>query len=174
MVFMDGRSRERARSDTGGAGDFVIVRECQWGGRDTIDHELLRAHYEEVAALKSAFKLNPDWNRYDQLHREGKLGFIAAYDGLAGLGMVGYLAFIVEPHMHYKDTMTAIGDVHYVLPEWRRRGVGVRLIRKAESVAKMRGAKWFVLREKIDHRHGDLYQVMGYKPIDIVHLKELK
>jgi GNAT superfamily N-acetyltransferase len=128
-----------------------------------------------VAALKSAFKLNPDWKRYDQLNREGKFGFVAAYTGPpVAEEMVGYLAFIIEPHMHYKDTTIAVGDVHYVLPEWRRRGVGFRLIQKAERVAKERGAQWFVLREKIDHRHGDLYQVMGYKPIDIVHLKELK
>lgn len=149
-----------------------MVFATPWRGEKSVDTELLDAHYREVAAYQDKFLLDPDWEKYNQLDREGKLGFVRAQ--LHPLGrMIGYMAFVVESHMHYKGTIIGIGDVHYVHPDWRRHGIALRMTMVAEREAKHRGARFFVLREKVDHPHGDLYAKMGYKPIDTVYLKEL-
>ena len=170
---MDGRPRSGAQGHSVSVGHNVIVYHQPWRGEKSIAPELLDAHYREIASFQDAFKLDPDWDKYDRLDREGKLGFLRA-DAYPLGKMIGYLAFVCEPHMHYKGTVIAVGDVHYVHPNWRRQGVARRLIYAAEQTAKRNwGAKFFVLRRKVDHPHGDLYADMGYVDIDITALKRL-
>jgi hypothetical protein len=84
---------------------------------------LLALHYEELTLNKERVKLDPMWERYAQLeasHRDALQIFTARDDG----ALVGYAAFFVQPHLHYRALFPAINDVIFVHPQ-RRNSTGL-------------------------------------------------
>jgi len=136
--------------------------------------ELLRNHWVEVAMDKESVPLDPDWERMFILESVGE--FAAAALRRNGK-LIGYNAFAIYPHVHYKSTMYAFNDVIYVDPA--ERGIaGVRLVRGVEPMLKALGVKKVIYHTKV-HVHvghndglvGDLLNCLGYKHFENLYCK---
>lgn len=138
--------------------------------KDALD--LLRLHYDEVAPYKETLALDPDMATYRQLEDVGQLIVLTAREAGA---LVGYMLMFLRPHLHYRKTLVAIDDIHFVHPAHRKGSLGLRLIQYAEGEMARRGAKIMVLRTKSDPglNHGLLFERIGYAPLDVVYSKRL-
>lgn len=120
---------------------------------------LLREHYDEIATDKHAIPLDPDKDRYLAMERDGKLVcFTARVDG----ALIGYAAFFVMQHLHYKSTKVAINDVLFVSKPWRTSRAGLVLVRESESYLRVIGVKKLVWHIKPEHDWSAILVHGGY------------
>lgn len=126
-------------------------------------------HYEELSVTKE-FALEPDYDAYRRLGEAKMLRCITCryFDEL-----IGYVVFIVSPHLHYKSCVTAIEDIYYVKKEYRKGRVGIKLFQYAEQVLKDRGVKRIVMHTKVHLDNSKLFEYLGYKMTDKVFSKML-
>lgn len=120
---------------------------------------LLQLHYEELTLNRDRVKLDPMWEKYAQLeasHRDALQIFTARDEG----ALVGYAAFFVQPHLHYRSLFPAINDVIFVHPQ-RRDSTGLRLIRHCERELKPYAQK-IVFHVKPDTPMAALMPKLGY------------
>ena len=68
--------------------------------------KLIPLHWDEVALNKDKIHLNPDWDVYESLEKDGKFKIFTARDDTK---LVGYFAVIVSTNPHYKDHISAFG-----------------------------------------------------------------
>lgn len=120
---------------------------------------LLDMHYAELTRDKDRVKLDPMWERYAQLEASGR-DALQVYTARNGETLVGYAAFFVQPHLHYRALFPAINDVVYVHPE-HRGSVGLRLIRHCERELKPFAHK-IVFHVKSDTPMAALLPRLGY------------
>lgn len=132
--------------------------------------ELLQIHYEEIAPYKHIFKLNPDLGYYRALAQSGNLCIVTARNSSV---LIGYIVMLIKQHIHYKDTLVATDDIHFIHPAYRKGSLGSRLMLAAEKEMLKRHVKIMFLRTKAASNHGVLFERLGYSPIDIVYGKEL-
>ena len=128
--------------------------------------ELLAAHWDEVACDKDEIPLAPDWPRAFHLQRAEVL-YTA---GLRKDGrLIGYNAFHVTPHIHYRHSLHAVNDVIFLDPD-ARGAAGIKLVRGVEGMLREMGVAKILYRSKvhvrIGHRRGtigDMLARMGYR-----------
>lgn len=118
--------------------------------------ELLTKHWEELALNKETIKLKTDKVKYKQLQDCGILKLIVVYKDEV---IIGYSALLIQPHLHYCDSMFAYADVIYVDPDYRNSSVGAQLLIKTEKLAKANNA------DVILH-HAKPYVPMIIKPLE--------
>lgn len=140
-------------------------------GLDFLDEleQVFPEHYEELCVTKE-FPLEPDYEAYRRIGQAGMLRTVTCRaDGV----LVGYIVFIVSPHLHYKSCATAIEDIYFVKKEYRKGRVGIRLFQYAEKVLKDRGVKRIVMHTKVHLDNSKLFEYLGYKWTDKVFSKML-
>lgn len=95
---------------------------------------LFKQHYDEVQVNK-AIKLDPDVNAYKKMNELNMIEtHTVRHDGV----LVGYSFFILSPHLHYKSSFTAVNDLLYISPEFRKGWLGYRFIKFVISQVKKR------------------------------------
>ena len=94
-------------------------------------HELLRAHWREVALYQAEVPLAPDFERYRTAEKRDALVVLAARDEGR---LIGYSVFLLHWHLHYKTCLVASNDVLFLAREHRRGSTaGLRLITASED-----------------------------------------
>jgi GNAT superfamily N-acetyltransferase len=131
--------------------------------------ELFPAHYEELCVTKD-FPLVPDYDKYKQMC---DLGMLKAVTVSAGDELIGYIIFIIQPHLHYKTCITAFEDIYYVKPEYRKGRIGIRLFQYAEKVLREAGVNRIIMHTKIHLDNSKLFEYLGYKHSDKIYTKIL-
>ena len=132
--------------------------------------DLLKLHYDEIAPHKDVFRLNPDLEHYRAQEQSGNLCIVTArFEGR----LIGYIAMHIRAHTHYKDTLVANDDLHFIHPAYRKGSLGLRLLQAAEQEMVKRKAQVMLLRTKVASNHGVLFERLGYSPLDIVYSKRL-
>jgi len=126
---------------------------------------LLVDHYEELTLNKHKVKLNPDWNRYFELERQGKLHLFTLRDQTE---LVGYSVFFLDTHIHYKDLMVATNDIIYLKKSDRLGTSGIRLIKYSEQQMKLLGADKITWHVKLSQDFRPILHRMGYMDEDII------
>jgi GNAT superfamily N-acetyltransferase len=129
-----------------------------WAVADDIE-PLLQLHYDEIALHKEAIPLDPDWNRYACLDERGELAIYTARDDG---NLVGYGVFFVHDHPHYASTLVAANDLLFLHPDYRRGGLGLRLIRYCEQQLKARGVVKLTWHIKFAHDWSAILHRQGY------------
>lgn len=119
--------------------------------------ELLRLHWKELALNQDKVFLKPDVTKYLQMQELGILHNIVAYN--TSNSVAGYSVLLLQPHMHYSDTVFANVDVVYVDPKHRNSSLGARLLIETEKLAKHCGAHVLV-------HHAKPYVPMIIKPLE--------
>jgi GNAT superfamily N-acetyltransferase len=131
--------------------------------------QLFPAHYEELCVTKE-FPVEPNYEAYRNMANAGMLRCFTCRNDA---DLIGYLIFIVSPHLHYKSCMTAIEDIYFVSKEYRKGRVGIKLFQYAEQVLKDRGVNRIVYHTKVHLDNSRLFEYLGYKMTDKVFSKML-
>jgi GNAT superfamily N-acetyltransferase len=131
--------------------------------------ELFPLHYEELCVTKD-FPLVPDYDAYKRLADAGMLRCITVR---ADEELIGYIIFIVQPHLHYMTCKTAFEDIYYVRPDFRKGRVGIRLFKYAEEVLRSIGVNRVIMHTKIHMDNSKLFEYLGYKWTDKLFTKIL-
>lgn len=131
--------------------------------------ELFGEHYQEIAFYKD-IALEPDAGVYERL---AAAGAIRVYTVRDGGNLVGYAMFLVRPNPHYRSSLTAVQDVLYLKPAYRRGRTGVTLIRVAETRLRAEGVQVVYHHVKRSNKVGRLLARMGYELVDEVYAKRL-
>ena len=127
------------------------------------------AHYDELCVTKE-FPLDPDYDAYRKIADSGNLVCVVCMDDNE---VVGYIVFIVQPHLHYKSCLTAFEDIYYVKPEYRKGRIGIRLFQYAEKVLKSAGVNRIIMHTKIHLDNSRLFEYLEYKHSDKLYTKIL-
>lgn len=130
---------------------------------------LFPTHYEELCVTKD-FPLDPDYEAYKRL---GDARMLRCITLRADGELIGYIIFIIQPHLHYRSCKTAFEDLYYVKKEYRRGRVGIRLFQYAESVLKGIGVNRVILHTKIHMDNSRLFEYLEYKLTDKLFTKLL-
>ena len=131
--------------------------------------KLFPEHYEELCVTKD-FNYEPDYEAYKRMAEAGMLRCITCRSDER---LIGYIIFIVTPHLHYKSCVTAIEDLYFVTKAFRKGRVGIMLFKYAEKVLKERGVQRIVMHTKVHLDNSKLFEYLGYKMTDKVFSKML-
>lgn len=127
--------------------------------------ELIELHYQEIALYKDKVKLNPDWETYKKLEEQNQFFlFTARIDG----ELVGYSAFFLKPHIHYKDLLVASNDVLFLKKEHRAGRIGLKLIKYSEQRIKELGANKITWHIKVTNDFRPMFHRMNYIDEDVI------
>lgn len=126
-------------------------------------------HYEELCVTKE-FPLEPDYEQYRAL---GKAGMLRTITCRADGQLIGYIAFIVQKHLHYKSCVTAFEDLYFLKKEFRKGRVGIRMFKYAEDVLKQHGVNRIIMHTKVHLDNSKLFEYLGYKHTDKLFTKIL-
>jgi GNAT superfamily N-acetyltransferase len=131
---------------------------------------LIRDHWAEIEQHKGRPDPEPDWLRYLALEKKGVLLLLAAF---AGKAMIGYSVNAVVPDMHYAGRQCCANDGIYLAPEFRKRGIGNRLIHETEGMARKMGARRLTFHSNLGTGFQDLLGALGYFPAAVVYERSL-
>lgn len=129
---------------------------------------LWKKHYDEIADDKDKKPLSPDIGAYLRLEQGNRLAIITARDKGE---LVGYAFFVLSASLHYRTHLMAQNDLFFVLPSYRGRFVGGRLIDAAETLLKGAGVHEIQMRTKVKHNFGPLLERKGFNETEIVYRK---
>lgn len=149
----------------------VHVQVESWASAYPEASKLCRRHWEEIAGNKDTIPLSPRWDRYEAMDKLGLLHITTARDETSDGKMLGYLLYIVMPHLHYSTSLTALGDVLYLVPEARLGTTGIRLIKIAEDSLKGRGVQRILQNVKLAHDWGPILKRMGFTEFETIYQK---
>lgn len=130
---------------------------------------LLQAHFDEVATNKEKLeKPQMDMDAYYALESVGELHVLTARsDGK----VIGYYVAFVRPHLHYIHVLSAITDVYYLSPDYRKGTAGIKLFQEAERTLKARGVKRIFSGTKLHKDMGKLFEYLGWKETERLYSK---
>lgn len=104
-----------------------------------------------------------------------KLGFAKSYGAYEDKNPVGLMLGIIMPDL-FSKTSQALECAWQVIPEYRRSGVGIRLLKMFECDAKKAGCARVVFGASTEWEHESmvrLYRRLGYDPISTTVAKNL-
>lgn len=131
---------------------------------------LAPAHYAELCVHKQ-FDFEPDWDTYKFIAEKGGLRLITVR---ADDELVGYMVFIVRPHMHYKSCLTASEDLYYLRKDMRQGRIGLRMFKYAEEALKRIGVQRINVHTKVHMDNSRLLEYLGYECTDKLFVKMLE
>ena len=127
---------------------------------------MLEDHYQELTLHKDKIKLAPDWELYDKMEKTGNFYLLTARESDSN-ELLGYSAWFVNPHIHYKETIVAANDVLFLRKDQRTGMTGIKLIKYSEQEMRRYAHKitWHVKGEP-DFR--PILHRMGYSDEDVI------
>jgi GNAT superfamily N-acetyltransferase len=120
---------------------------------------LLELHYRELTMHKERIALDPVWERYAALEKQGS---IALFTARVEEKLVGYSAFFVQSHIHYERTLVASNDVLFLHPDYRKGSCGIKLIRFSEQQLKAQGVDKITWHVKFSKDFRPILHRLGY------------
>lgn len=149
----------------------MIVQTETWKAIDTEIEEVAGFHWEELALDQLLFQRDLDHDRYLKLDELGMMHVVTARDDGR---LVGYIVCFVMPHMHYKSSgLVALADMYFLLREYRKGGLGVRMFREMERGLKARNVIRAHMSCKVHEDHTKLFEGMGWTLTDLTFSKLL-
>jgi len=131
--------------------------------------QLIYDHWQELG-LDLDLEIAPDFGKMKQLEDMGMFKVITVRNEGR---MVGYLLAIVNNHLHYRNSpKMLIVDAYYVAPECRS-GIGVKLVRFTEDLARQLGAIKIYFSCKVHKDHTKLFTALGYRLSDFAFIKRV-
>jgi len=124
-------------------------------------------HIGEVGPFQFEFKI--DCDKYILLQGIAACRlFVARVDGK----VMGYSVYIISTHTHFANTVFAQQDAVYIVPEYRGKGLGIRLIRFCEGkLADACDAVTQAVTPELDFSESLLK--CGYVPLENLYVKNL-
>src|SRR6185295_8365974 len=136
----------------------------------------LPKHKDEVSHYPDV-ELKPCFDKYQKVAEGGWLRIFVARHGR---DLIGYQVFIVHPHLHYADLMTANLDLLYLDPSMRGKFIGLRFIKWAEQQLREELVPQFKqvvithhLKAKKELNYSAMLEREGYTLMDLIFVKRL-
>lgn len=130
---------------------------------------LLEAHWREITHYPD-IALDVDTVLYERLD---EMGMLRCYTARVAEKLVGYVAFMVKPNIHYRASLQALQDVLYLDPAYRRSRIGVHLIAYADQALRDEGVQVVYQHVKVAHNFGPLLERLGYEHVEHIYAKRL-
>lgn len=130
--------------------------------------DLLRAHWNELGVHKNEMPLDPDFARFQMLE---EAGVFKVWTARSGRTLVGYIGWFIQPHMHYRTTLTAVDDLYLLDPEYRRGTAGTRMFTSAFAALRELGVKRIIVHDKVHFEAergglGPFFRRLGFEHTD--------
>lgn len=130
---------------------------------------LTNANCEEAEGDLFGGVLRVNYEAYFVLQDQGNLFVLIAIDRGR---IVGYCVAIFSVDLHY-GVRFATNDTLFVLPEARKKGYGIGLMKAAESITKKMGGRFFRWTAKKGSRFDRFLLLKGYEAVETEYIKEL-
>ena len=138
--------------------------------------DMLDEHWAELGVTKEDdCPLDPDFERFIQLDDLGLLRVWAARDGKT---LAGYLAWFIQPHIHYRSTLHAVEDLYLLSAPYRQGLNGYRFFTTAIDALRDLGVKRCIVHSKVhfEPERGGLVQFfarLGFVHTDNLYIRIL-
>ena len=129
---------------------------------------LLEEHWEEIALYKDKVKLDPDYDKYLLLDSLGLLHVLTVRDDAV---LVGYFISFIQPHMHYKECTTAVNDILFIHPSYRKGSIGYKLFKKAEQALIELGVDVMIISSKVKNDFKPLMDKLEFNRVEYMYSK---
>lgn len=100
--------------------------------------EHLYAHWREVALDQDEITLDPDWDAYATMDRQGMVHVVT---GREEGHLVAYAVVICRRHLHYQQSLSGSVDVYYLAPAHRKGLAGYRLLHFMQQSLRDKGVQ---------------------------------
>jgi hypothetical protein len=132
-------------------------------------------HWEEVGHYKD-IPIDMEWDKYKLLEQNGKLKIYTIRSPIneefKESIMIGYAFFLVDFHLHYKDTIVANQDILYVRKMYR--GIGKDFLKWCDDKLKLQGVVTITHHAKPWFDYGNLFEDMGYEKAETIWARRVK
>ncbi len=150
---------------------MITIQTESWKAIDQEIEAVAAFHWQELALDKLLFQRDLDHDKYMQMDSLGLLHIVTARDGKK---LVGYIICFVMPHMHYKSSgLVALADMYYLLRQYRKGGLGLRMFGEMERGLKVRNVIRAHMSCKVHENHTKLFEGMGWTLTDLTFSKLL-
>jgi GNAT superfamily N-acetyltransferase len=131
--------------------------------------DLFEQHWEEVYGT-SKRKANILLDVYGKMEEAGlAFGLFAYFD----MAIVGYSICFIAPNIHCAGHISCNNDALYVDPLFRDTSLGLKLIRKTESMAKSKGADLMCWNAPLNTNLIKILPRLKYEALEQVFIKEI-
>ena len=128
-------------------------------------------HFEELAADKKDIPLNPDYETYAMMAKAGVLHLVTVrVDGV----LVGYHLSMIDPHLHYKQSLTCFTDIFLIRKPYRHLEnslIGLKLFKFMEESVKQKGVQRIYMGTKLHMDIDPILNRLGYNPKERLYTK---
>lgn len=131
---------------------------------------LYPAHWLEIAKDRDIIPLDMDYAKYEMLEQMNLLHVVTARDEGK---LVGYINFVVTPHLHHMSTVMATQDFMYLKPSYRKGWIGINFLRFADESLKARGVRKVFQESTLRCEFGPVLKYLGYEPSASIYSKVL-
>jgi hypothetical protein len=144
--------------------------ECQKDIEPVLRHE----HWEEVGHYKD-IPINMEWDRYSQIESAGKLRCFTIRDFLnedrKETVLMGYAFFLVDKHLHYRNTLVAAQDILYIRKPYR--GIGKDFLKWCHEELKKEKVVTVTQHIKPWFDWGPMAEKLGYEKAETIYTMRL-
>lgn len=131
---------------------------------------LFEEHRLETAGYPDIMRVDPDVALYKEIETAGGLMIISAWDDGE---LVGYSVNVVHKHPHHKRTVVCANDMLFVTMSYRKKGIGLKLIRGTKRYAQERGAQMVLWHARPESALAKLLSKTGSLAHEIVFSERL-
>jgi GNAT superfamily N-acetyltransferase len=133
---------------------------------------LARRNWDETGGYAD-LDYDVDWDMYMQMERMGVLYCFVARDDETDEVVAFSFYFRSPGHPHDKKVGYAIQDTFYVVPEYRKRGVGLTMLSFVEQYLMNEGVGVITQAAKPDSNFDKVLRAKGYEHTENMFLKRL-
>lgn len=140
--------------------------------RDVVEEikPLVQLHWQDVSDGTEG-EPDPDYDKMIQLEELGIFKLFTARDEGR---LVGYVAWIIAHHLHYRTLLFAHDDAFFLHREYRRGGEGIKLFEFCENALREMGVKRLACHEKIRFPLGPFFIRLGFRNVERNWFKDLE
>lgn len=133
--------------------------------------ELIQAQSDELSVFKDyPLAIDFDWMLYEE-----QAGHFRAFTARDGKTLAGWVAFVLAPYTHHRDTLFAKVDNYFLDPRYRHGQTGLNLLRRAFAAIEAAGAEIIIVHRKLhtDPLIGIFFERQGFRPIEMVYARKV-
>lgn len=150
---------------------MIVIAQEPWLRLAQDIHQLAPLHWEALGLDKDKIKHDLDYEKYAKMAEMGMIFCVTVRDDDR---LVGYAIFFVIIHMHYKSSgLMAMTDMYYLLPKYRKGGIGAKMFLESEKGLKARGVVRAHTSCKVHEDHSELLKALGWTNTDLTFSKYL-
>lgn len=128
------------------------------------------AHWSETENFRRGEVFNPSFERYKACE---DIGFFHLFVARDGAKLAGYAGMYVTQSMH-SQTMIAVEDTWFLLPEYRKGRNAIEFVRYVERRLREMGVEAVQMSAKIANNAGRILEYLDYRPVSTVYWKSLR